>query len=343
MSKAPYLQRCRVLAALIAVPILVGRAPARVQAQEQKQVVATVGSHQITLEEVDKKLGLKLYELRRKALAEMIDDYVIGQAAGKAKLSKEEFLKREINDKVPAPSDEELRRVYDQHKAELKGQPFEKIKEMLAKFVHAQELKKQQLKVIVGLRKEAGVKLTFESPRIAVAAEGPSLGPSDAPVTIVEFSDFQCPFCRRAEDSLKQLRSRYQGKLRLVYRDFPLEQAHPQALAAAEAARCAAEQGKFWDYHDALFANQAALAVDKLKATAARLKLDSPSFNKCLDSAKYLGAVKKDAREGRRLGIRATPAFFINGRFVGGAAPLENFESIINEELAQHSQASAAN
>lgn len=164
--------------------------------------------------------------------------------------------------------------------------------------------------------------------------DDPSIGPEDAPVTIVEFSDYQCPFCARAEPTIEQVLKEYEGKVRLVYRDFPLS-FHQNAQKAAEATECADEQGKFWEYHDKLFENQDALDVNNLKQYAKDLGLDSSKFDNCLDSGKYTEEVQKDLADGQSLGVSGTPAFFINGRLVSGAQPFSAFKQVIDGELAK--------
>lgn len=157
-------------------------------------------------------------------------------------------------------------------------------------------------------------------------------GPSNAKVTIIEFSDYQCPYCAKAEPTLKQIFDTYKNDVRLVYRDFPLN-FHQYAQKAAEASECAHEQGKFWEYHDILFNNQQALDVSSLKKYASDLKLDTAKFNGCLDSGKYEAEVKKDMQDGLNANVRGTPAFFINGRLISGSQPFENFKTVIDEEL----------
>lgn len=172
-------------------------------------------------------------------------------------------------------------------------------------------------------------------PRVQVsAADAPSKGPANAPVTIIEFSDFQCPFCSRGKATMDQVVSTYGDKVRLVFRNFPLS-FHQNAEKAAEAAQCANEQGKFWEYHDILFANQGALAVENLKQYAVDLKLDTAKFNSCLDSGKYAAKIQTDISDGQAAGVRGTPAFYINGRSISGAQPFENFQKVIEEELAK--------
>jgi protein-disulfide isomerase len=183
------------------------------------------------------------------------------------------------------------------------------------------------------LKKELNVKVALKAPRHEVAAEGPSKGPATAPITIVEFSDFECPFCVKAEDTVKKVLDAYPGKIRLVYRDFPLP-FHPSAQKAAEAAQCAGDQGKYWDMHEKLFANQKALEPAALKGYAKDLKLDQAKFDKCLDSGEKAKVVETNKKAGEKLGVTGTPAFFINGIQLTGAQPFEEFKSVIDQELA---------
>lgn len=164
------------------------------------------------------------------------------------------------------------------------------------------------------------------------ADDDPVKGPNSAKVTIIEFSDFQCPFCGRAQATLNQIQDTYGDDVKFVFRDFPLG-FHENAQKSAEAAECAHEQGKFWEYHDLLFENQEALAVTDLKGYAAELDLDTKQFNECLDSGKYEEEVKSDMDDGIAAGVKGTPAFFINGRSIVGAQPFANFKKVIDEEL----------
>jgi protein-disulfide isomerase len=179
------------------------------------------------------------------------------------------------------------------------------------------------------------VRLLIDAPRqpVTVSGDDPSQGPANAPVTIVEFSDFQCPFCLRVMPTLKRVKQTYGDKVRIVWKDFPLTQIHPQAFKAAEAGNCAREQGKFWEYHDRLFANQQALQPEYLKKYAADAGLDTAKFNACLDTAKYSDRVQEQMGVGTGLGVSATPAMFINGRLVSGAQPYETIAAVVDEEL----------
>ena len=171
--------------------------------------------------------------------------------------------------------------------------------------------------------------------RYKIPTDGyPSLGPANAPITLVEFADFQCPFCREWEQqTYKPLLAAYPGKIRIVYRDFPLTSIHPNAMPAAEAAQCANEQGKFWDFHDKLFASEN-LSDDVYKQYAQELGLDMNKFNECASTHKYAKNIQADSDFATNLGINSTPTFFINGLALIGAQPLNAFTSVIDKELA---------
>lgn len=162
----------------------------------------------------------------------------------------------------------------------------------------------------------------------------PSLGPADAKVTIIEYSDFECPFCQRAQETIKKVLEEYEGQVRLVFKNYPLS-FHKNAIIAAEAGECANEQGKFWEMHDKMFANRLSLEKKYLKKYAKEIGLNEEQFNQCLDSEKYKSAIDKDVVEGNKLGFNGVPAFFINGKLLSGAQPIEEFRKIIDEELAK--------
>jgi protein-disulfide isomerase len=176
--------------------------------------------------------------------------------------------------------------------------------------------------------------------RVAVKTDGaPVKGKVDAPVTIVEFTDFHCPFCKRVLPTLDELESRYGDKIRIVFRDFPIDSLHPEARKGHEAARCAGEQGKFWPFHDKIFANAPKVSADDLKAYAKQVNLDVEAFERCFTSGKYRTAVEKDIDEGKSIGVTGTPSFIINGRTITGARSLDFFKQVIDEELANSTSA----
>jgi protein-disulfide isomerase len=278
----------------------------------------------------------KVYETRKAALDALIAKRLVERKAKAEGVSPEELVKRDVADKLPKPSEEEMKGLYDQAKAQ--GQPlppYEQVKDQIAQYLAAQRGQGAIRAYYDKLRGDANVEVllpAWQPPRVAVAATGPSKGPADAKITIVEFSDFECPFCVRAEETVTQVLQKYDGKVRLVYRDFPLP-FHPHAAKAAEAARCAGDQSKYWQMHEKLFANQKALEPDALKRYAKDLGLDAAKFDKCLDGGEKAKAVADDRKAGEEVGVTGTPAFFINGVLVSGAQPLEAFTQVIDAEL----------
>jgi protein-disulfide isomerase len=310
-------------------------------------VVATVGSHQIRESELDAKikpemsaLEGKIYDLKHQALESMADEYLIEQAAKKADMSVPDYLKKELEGKSTKVTEDDAKKYYDQRRGPGTP-PFDSIKARLLAALQNQSDQEEREKLLASLRKDEPLKILIKAPRMEVASAGhPSVGPANAPVTIVEFSDFQCPFCKRAEPALKQVQEKYGDKVRLVYMDFPLAM-HNHALDAAKAGRCAEEQGKFWPYHDAMFADQSKLSPEDLKNLAKTLGLDTSKFNTCFDQAKYEAGVRADMNQGKALGIDGTPAFFINGRMLVGAQPVESFNQMIDEELTDKDNGSS--
>ncbi|SRR5579875_664520 len=312
-------------------------------------VLATIGSMKITEAEVDAKarpqlnqIKSQIYMARKRALDNLVDDYLIEQAAKKAGMTKEAYLKKEVDDNAPPPTEKEMKDFYDQNQARI-NQPYDKIKAPLEQYMRRQKLNAAREELLAKLRREANVKVMLKAPRVEVSTEysANSTGPSNAPVTIVEFSDYQCPFCRRAESSVQEVLKKYGDKVRLVYMDYPLPM-HQFALKAAEAARCAGDQGKYWQFHDALFADQSKLDDAGLKATAAKLKLNSKKFDACLADNMHLDQIRKSQQEGTEVGVDGTPTFIINGRMLSGAQPPSEMESVIDEELAQQNVKTAA-
>ena len=165
------------------------------------------------------------------------------------------------------------------------------------------------------------------------AGDTPFKGSASGKVIIIEFSDYQCPFCQSAEATISQILSNYPNDVKIYYRNFPLVQLHPNAINASMAAECSNEQGKFWEMHDKLFANQKNLDVPSLKEYAKDLGLDSAKFNNCLDSNKYKDQIVKDYNDGIAAGVQGTPDFFINGVLIEGAQPYSVFDQAIKSVL----------
>lgn len=233
----------------------------------------------------------------------------------------------------PAPvSDDQMHAFYDSQKAQI-PQPFEQISPKIKEFLQSQAVEKANRSYLNSLRAKYGAAVIVEPLREVVGTSGPERGPESAPITIVEFSDFECPYCGRFTPVLKRVLAAYPTQVRLVYRYMPISSIHPEAQKAAEAAVCANDQAKFWEMHDTLFSEQNTLDVASLKEKAKRLGLDSNKFDSCLDSGQAAALVKSDLNEAQRLGLEATPASFVNGRFVDGAVTFDQMTALINEEL----------
>ncbi|RMF87411.1 MAG: thioredoxin [Nitrospinota bacterium] len=303
-------------------------------------VVATVNGHTITEEELRAsiqgelyKLETQIYTLKKEGIETLIGNYLLEQEATRRGISVKELIKKEIDDQVAPVTETEAQQFYNANKSRI-NRPLEQIKPQLIRYLQNRKREERRKAFLASLRKGASITVNLQPPRIEVSIDDdPIKGDPKAPITIVEFSDFQCPFCKRVLPTLRQVLSTYQGKVRLVYRDFPLRSIHPYAQQGAEAANCAREQGKFWEYHDAIFGDQEQLTPDKLSTYAQNLGLDMTAFKQCLSSRKYRDEVQKDIDDGERVGVSGTPAFFINGRLLSGAQPFSAFQEIIEEEL----------
>ncbi len=312
-------------------------------------VAAQVGDRTISVRELDEKWRATnatqhaeavqaLYDGRRAALDEIIAEMLIGTEAKKKGMSPDAYVESEVSKRVTPVGESEVVTFYQSNLNQMQGRSLEQMSPAINRFLTEQRREAARNELVAELKKTGPpIRMALDVPRLTVpvAATDPALGPADAPVTLVEFSDFQCPFCQRVEPTLKRLRETYGDKLRIVWKDYPLTQIHPDAFKAGEAAHCAAEQGKFWEYHDRLFANQQALQADSLKKYAADLGLDAAKFGACVDTSKYGDRVREGVAQGSRLGVSSTPTVFINGRLLSGAHPYETFARIVDEELAR--------
>ena len=312
-----------------------------------QDVVARVGGVDVTLADLDQawhdndassriRLLQQLYDTRRQMLDMVVGDRLIDREATARGLSRDELLAEELPSRTTPVTDAEVDLIYERNRDRFGGQTLEQMRPDLRMMMEQQ----RPMQALQQYRNELRVAATdvtvlLEAPRqeIAVLEIDPTKGPVDAPIEIVEFSDFQCPFCERATATLAQLVDRYGDQVRFVYKDYPLPN-HENAFKAAEAGNCANEQGKFWELHDKMFATQSALGVASLKAYAEEFGMDAAAFSTCLDSGKYAGEVQRDLAVGQGYGVSSTPTIFINGRLVTGAVPFDVFDQIIREELA---------
>ncbi len=311
-----------------------------VSGENPEMVVAKYSGKEVKLKDVQAALGeqLKEHDKKRFQMLQQGAEQVAIQAMVKDEATKvgkteEEWLKESIDGKIQPPADADIKKVFEENKAQMPaGATIESMRPQIINFLTQDQKRTVASATFDELKKKANFEMLLQEPRVQVEAVGPSKGSNDAKVTIVEFSDFQCPFCSRAEPSVDEVMQKYAGKVRVVFRHFPLS-FHEKAAKAAEVAACAEEQGKFWEFHKALFANQQKLSPEDLKEHAKTLGLDSTKFDACLDGNKMKAKVDSDMEAGRKVGVNGTPAFFINGVMLSGAQPASEFEKIIDREL----------
>jgi protein-disulfide isomerase len=303
-------------------------------------VVAVVNGKEITEQDLLNRVRSELvkfesqvYEVRRNGVEELISEYLLEQVAKARGLTGEELLQQDVDAKVDAVTAKEIEDFYAANQARIR-KPLNEVRPQLLNYLQQNKLTEARRTYLKGLRDQAQVKINLMPPIVEVSAEGaPFKGPASAAITIVEFSDFQCAYCKRVLPVLNQVLERYPNQVKLAFRDFPIANIHPQAHKAAEAAHCAADQGKFWEYHDLLFENQDSIPTANFADHAKTLGLEVAGFQACLDSQKYKAKVERNYADGVNAGVSGTPAFFINGRLVSGAQPLEAFKVVIDEEL----------
>jgi protein-disulfide isomerase len=299
--------------------------------------VAEVNGHKLTLNDLENKKQGKLltaryqfYLAQRQALDEMIDEYLLQQVADREHLTIDKLLEKKADKQIKDVTDDQLEVYYEGLQTD---QPFESMKDKIREHIRRNRINKARIAYIKGLRDKEKVVVTLAPPSATVALEGsPVQGPDKAPVTLVEFADFECPYCAKIHPDIKKLREQFGDKLRIAYKELPLPM-HQHAEKASEASLCAGDQGKFWEYHDALFDNPKDLDVAHLKQRAGDLKLDQAKFDKCVDSGEKQAAVKKDLDEANRLGITGTPSFFVNDHFVSGAVDYATLRDLVEQQL----------
>ena len=318
---------------LLAVPLVCAAEP-----------VATVAGTPISREDLEKHVKPKLVEIENEryealsdGLEEMISEQLFEKEAKSRNITVEQLEATEITAKVPEPTDAEIQKVYDENKSQLGNQTLDQVKPRIVEFLKQQKAGERQQAFVDELKAKYKTTINLKPPVVEVATAGrPARGPDKAPITIIAFSDYQCPYCKRAHTTVEQVMKTYGDKVKLVYRDYPLpfhENARPAALAAA----CANAQGKFWEYHQKLW-GASDLSTEKLKAMAGEIGLDQKKFDECLAKQEFKAVIDKDIADGASVGVSGTPAFFINGRMLSGAQPFEKFKEVIDEELARSSK-----
>jgi protein-disulfide isomerase len=282
---------------------------------------------------------LDRYELQAQAIDALLTDALLREEVQRRGLPDiEALLREEVERRIPEPSDDEVERLYPLLAHQLQGASLDEARPLIVAEVVRRASQRRQRDFLDELRARAELSIVLPYPdlprlEVPVGAADPSRGPSDARVVIVEFAEYQCYYCGRVGPTLDQLAARYPDDLRIVWKDFPLS-SHGRARPAAIAARCAGDQGRYWEMSDLLLANQQALTESDIAAYARRIELSIEDFQRCLTDGRHAAALQADIDLGRRLGVQVTPTFFINGVLLAGAQPIERFQTLIERELA---------
>jgi protein-disulfide isomerase len=304
---------------------------------QEESTVAEVGGHKITERELQEREGGKLLQARykyylaeREALDRLVEEELLETQAARESVSVDELLKRHVNVQLAEPTEDQLKFYYEGLGSD---EPYDAVRSKILDTVHQVRFNKARAGYVNELRSQLGVVIELNQPSAQVdVAHAFSQGPQSAPVRLVEFADYECPYCQKVHLELKKLQEQMPNEVSLVYKDFPLPM-HSQAEKAAEAGRCAGQQGKFWEFHDALFETKR-LQIADLKELASTLKLDGSRFDHCLDSGEQAETVREDVKEGQHLGLTGTPSFFVNGHFLSGAISYSKLKQTVEQELA---------
>jgi protein-disulfide isomerase len=308
-------------------------------------VAASVGGEQITDKDLNAGIEsdiydaeLKVYEIKFGKLQAMLLEKFMNQDPNKKGLSNDEFLSKFIAKDIKI-TDAEMEKFIKERQIP-KEQINPEIKERIKQYLEIESKKLAVDKWIAEKTKKNPVEVYLTKPARPVfdvnVANAPIKGGSDAKVTIVEYSDFQCPFCSKAAATVAEIEKKYGNKIKVAFKNYPLP-FHSQAKIAANAGLCANEQSPklFWKMHDAMFADQTKLDKDNLLATAKKIGAKEADFKACLEAEKHKAVIESDIAEGQKIGIKSTPTFFVNGKLVNGAQPIEVFSEVIDEELAK--------
>ncbi len=306
-------------------------------------VLAKINGQEITEEELigDAKLSFfdikkSEYELRMKQLNALLLQKLVGAEAQKANLSLDEYINKKILSGDVKISEKEYNKFVAEKKIPA-DQINDQLKERINAYLKDQKKDDAIQAHIAKLTKSSPVEVYFKKPKVDIQVEvgdSPTFGSKDAKVTIVEFSDFECPFCGKAAATVSEIKKKYGDKVRVAFKHFPLPM-HSNAKPASEASLCVRELNEkaFWKFHDTAFKNQQALDAANLEKYAKEAGVDVAKFKECVASKRFAGAVEKDLQYGEKLGVRSTPTFFVNGQLLSGALPIESFSEVIDEEL----------
>lgn len=311
----------------------------------KNKVLATVNGTKITQNELEKKyddLTKQLNEMKEREqkfvkyfLDQEVENVLLKLEADARKISVEELINQEVESKVKEVNEEEISKFAQERN--IPKEQFAGLKDKIKAYLSRSTSTDAKSKFAAELKKKYTVKYNLEKPAKAKVkfkeqTGDPATGNLNSKITVVEFSDFECPYCAKGADVFKKLKAEYSDKVKFIFKQFPLS-FHKNAQAAAEASLCANEQGKFFEYHDTLFTNNKALEKENLSKYAASINLDAAKFKECLDSGRMKAKVEQDMKEGQEYGITGVPAFIIDGELVVGAVPYEEVKTVLDEAL----------
>ena len=306
------------------------------------ETVAIVAGEAITLDEIQSEAAGQLirvrqqrYDALRGTLERVGVTRLLEAEAAERGITVEQLRIDEVESRVQDPTDDDLRRIYESANYRAKGQSFEALSQRIFNKLQRDRVIALEIELFSKLKDKYGFDVKLEAPRVELALtdSNPSRGDADAPITLVEFGDFECPFCRRAHTTVQRVLAEYGDKIRHVFVDYPLTD-HAQAIPSAIAAYCAGEQDKYWDYAEHLMMMSGDLRDDDLQARAQEIGLDMDAFRECRNSGRFDETINAGMAIGNASGVNSTPTFFINGRILTGAKTYEIFKMIIDEELA---------
>lgn len=314
------------------------------ETSDPSRPVAKIGATVLTEGQMQKELALNLYEaensvyqVKKNWIEQQAKKILFDQAAKEAGVPRAEWEKREIDNKAAVPTQQEIDDMLKRYPSRDGAASTDTIKRV-TQYLTNQKKYQRESEVYKELQTKSPLEILVAKPAaphidVAYAADDPVKGKAKAPITILEFTDFQCPYCQHSQDTLREVEKNYPDTVKLVARQYPLPM-HSRAKPASEAALCAKEQGKFWEFRDKLFEKQQLEDAD-FKRYAKELKLNEKKFDKCLSEHRYAPRVDTDVADGQRFGVRGTPHFFVNGRPLNGAQPFNAFKEAIEEELAR--------
>lgn len=328
-----------ILAAFAAALSLFGADPGAGSASSDGSVVLVEGSGlKLTVKDLEEKRSASMfqartnyYETERKAIEDLADQSILEQQAKKEGLTVDQLLEKHVNSTIAKdPSDEALHVYYEGVDT---NDSFEAVRPKILDALRQRRIAKAKATYMTSLHNQNPLTILLEPPRAPISMQDVAVrGAEGKGVMLLEYADFQCPYCQQIQPSLTKIEEEFKGKVTFAYKDYPLPM-HADAEKAAEASHCAAAQGKYWDYHDAMFVGKQ-LDLSSLKTYAKDLKLDTKAFETCLDNGQMAAVVGAQNSEAQALGLQGTPSFFVNGRYVSGNVTYERLKTVLSEELS---------